>query len=182
MFTSGPSSQPAPQPAPSSRGSSDRPSVRSLGLPAPAEGAWLWLAHEMERVLDAAREATGLAHPGFTVVRILEAGAEVDTLIGWTDAEAGDVRVVDASRVVAAQLINVPEGVRVEARDAGGTIAGTVVFRCHLEVGPDGRLRAIVTSEGRLERRSDDRWRLLRAASDAGPPSFRHPPRPRAAA
>jgi hypothetical protein len=152
--------------------------VRSLGLPAPAEGAWLWLAHETERILDAAREATGLASPGFTIVRVLEAGSEVDTLIGWIDVEAWPVRVIDAGRLVAAQLVNVPEGADVVARDGRGAVAGRVIFRSHLDLAADGRLVAIATSEGRLEQRSDGRWRLLRgAAGESGPPSWHRPPR-----
>lgn len=156
--------------------SSQRPSVRSLGLPAPAEGAWLWLAEETERVLGAAREATGLASPGFTMVRTLEGGAEVDYLIGWTDAEGPGVRVVDAGRLpLAAQLINAPEGAAVIAQDGDRRISGRVLFRSHLDVSADGRLFAITTSEGRLERRGDGRWRLQRDPET--PPSLRRPPR-----
>lgn len=155
--------------------SSQRPSVRSLGLPAPAEGAWLWLAEETERVLGAAREATGLTSPGFTTVRLLERGVEVDYVLGWTDAEGPTVRVVDAGRLpLAAQLINVPEGADVVSDDGDRPVVGKVLFRCHVDVTADGRLQAITTSEGRLEKRGDGRWRLLR---DETPPSLRRPPR-----
>ena len=156
--------------------SSQRPSVRSLGLPIPVEGAWLWLAEETERVLAAAREATGLTSPGFTLVRVLERGAEVDYLLGWTDAEGPGVRVIDAGRLpLAAQLINAPEGSVLVAQDGDRPVEGRILFRTHLDVSADGRLGAITTSEGRLERRGDGRWRLLRDPET--PPSLRRPPR-----
>lgn len=156
--------------------SSQRPSVRSLGLPAPADGAWAWLAAETERALGAAREATGLTSPGFTMVRLLERGVEVDYLLGWTDAEGPGVRVVDAGRLpLAAQLINAPEGSLLTSEDGDRQVQGRILFRTHLDVTADGRLTAITTSEGRLERRGDGRWRLIPETET--PPSVRRPPR-----
>jgi hypothetical protein len=147
---------------------SQRPSVRSLNLPAPVEGAWLWLAEETERVLDAARDATGRENPGFTLVRVLENGAEVDYLLGWTEARSATVTVLDASRCpVAAKLVTAREGADVVARDGARVLAGRVIFRHHLEIDAAGRLNAISTSEGRLERRGDGRWRLLPAEQPA---------------
>jgi hypothetical protein len=141
---------------------SQRPSVRSLNLPAPVEGAWLWLAEDTERVLEAAREATGRDDPGFTMVRVLENGAEVDYLLGWSEARTAEVTVLDTSRCpVAAKLVTAREGADVVARDGARVLAGRVIFRHHLELDRDGRLVAISTSEGRLEKRGDGRWRLL---------------------
>ncbi len=141
---------------------SQRPSVRSLGLPAPVEGAWLWLAEDTERVLEAAREATGRAVPGFTHVRVLENGAEVDYVVGWSEARDAEVTVLDAARCpVAAKLVTAREGDDVVARDGTRVLAGRVLMRHHLELDATGRLLAISTAEGRLEKRGDNRWRLL---------------------
>lgn len=143
---------------------SQRPSVRSLNLPAPVEGAWLWLAEDTERVLEAAREATGRDNPGFTLVRVLENGAEVDYLLGWSEVRDPVVTVLDAARCpVAAKLVTAREGADVVARDGARILAGRVIFRHHLQLDGAGRLVAISTSEGRLERRGDGRWRLLPA-------------------